>query len=349
MPYATPNYTKSQVRRAGDALVEGIQLSDPTIDPMEVLSNWREVHAYPMQTTLMLLRTHAYSVDAQSVVSQRLKRAISIQQKLRRYPSMKLDRMQDIAGCRAIVASVSEVRALHLRLKASRTKHILHSESDYITRPKTSGYRGIHLVFRYSGAKTPYVGLSVEVQLRSRLQHAWATSVEIVDTFTDQSLKASRGSAVWLRFFQLASAVIADQEACPLGDGLSLPDALEELREVDHQLQALKQLSAFTVSTSHMQKGIEEGFTYFLLRLDLRRRLLNVKKFKRSDLQLASEEYASLEKTHTGDPNLNIVLVSANSVKSVKAAYPNYFADSDAFLKATRFALQPQTLSGLTK
>ena len=42
-----------------------------------------------------------------------------------------------------------------------------------------SGYRGVHLIYRYnSDRKTEYNTLLIEMQLRSQLQHAWATAVE---------------------------------------------------------------------------------------------------------------------------------------------------------------------------
>ncbi|MBU6438396.1 MAG: hypothetical protein KGQ77_12790, partial [Betaproteobacteria bacterium] len=56
----------------------------------------------------------------------------------------------------------------------------------------------------------------IEVQLRTRLQHAWATAVEIVDAFTGQALKSglklNSGDPKWRRFFALMSSVIAIRE-----------------------------------------------------------------------------------------------------------------------------------------
>jgi ppGpp synthetase/RelA/SpoT-type nucleotidyltranferase len=40
-----------------------------------------------------------------------------------------------------------------------------HREDDYIRQPKISGYRGVHLVYRYlRDRQETYNGLSVEVQ-----------------------------------------------------------------------------------------------------------------------------------------------------------------------------------------
>jgi hypothetical protein len=69
--------------------------------------------------------------------------------------------------------------------------------------PQKSGYRGIHLVYRYNGRKTEYNGLKIEIQIRTVIQHAWATAVETVGMFTQQALKSSQGEQDWLRYFAL--------------------------------------------------------------------------------------------------------------------------------------------------
>jgi hypothetical protein len=118
---------------------------------------------------------------------------------------MKLSRIQDIGGCRVVVSSVLEVDELvEYYKRTSRIKHELVREDAYILEPPPSGYRGVHLVYKYiSDRRTTWNGLRIEIQLRSGLQHAWATAVETVGTFTQQALKSSQGGADWLRFFAL--------------------------------------------------------------------------------------------------------------------------------------------------
>jgi len=47
------------------------------------------------------------------------------------------------------------------------------------------------------------------MQIRSRVQHAWATAVETVDMFSGQALKSSHGDDKWLRFFAVAASEMA--------------------------------------------------------------------------------------------------------------------------------------------
>jgi len=57
--------------------------------------------------------------------------------------------------------------------------------------------------------------LFVELQLRIKLQHAWATAVETMGTFLGQGLKARQGESHGLRFFDLVSFAFAHIEKAP--------------------------------------------------------------------------------------------------------------------------------------
>jgi len=56
----------------------------------------------------------------------------------------------------------------------------------------------------------------VEIQIRSRLQHLWATAVETVDFFTNQAIKSNEGQKDWVTFFRLVSSAFAKFENSPI-------------------------------------------------------------------------------------------------------------------------------------
>ena len=86
--------------------------------------------------------------------------------------------MQDIGGLRAVVSSLPRVRALEKIYRERSFAHELIGSKDYIHHPKSDGYRSVHLIFRYRNRRAPaYNGLSLELQLRTKLQHAWATAI----------------------------------------------------------------------------------------------------------------------------------------------------------------------------
>lgn len=185
MAFVKPTYSKGEVNRAGEILKaadEDPRTWQDQIWATDVLTNWRASHAYPINTFKKTLRDKAGRIDENAIIAQRLKRRSSIIFKLRRFEGMQLARMQDIGGVRSIVKSIRTVRDLESVYRTgSRFKHNLVSSKDYIENPKDDGYRGIHLIYRYENdVKTakPYNGLCIEMQLRTSLQHIWATAVE---------------------------------------------------------------------------------------------------------------------------------------------------------------------------
>ncbi len=332
MRWIDPEYSKKKVRRAGELLINPAASDEEISIAMDILSNWRSAHAYPMHSVLIFLRNKASDIDPAAIVVQRLKRTPSILWKLERFRSMMLDRMQDIGGCRAVVRDVSRVEKLHQGITRSRTRHKLHKTDNYIESPKPSGYRGIHLIYKYNGDKKQYQDYFVEIQLRSKIQHAWATAVEIVDAFTEQALKASHGNPDWLDFFRYASAELAKLESRPVGEHVNGIDTKAELSRLADKLNAIERLSGFTVSTELIVGRIESKSDYFILDLSESAKEISVTRFSSGELEKATNEYLRREKRAVKERDYDVVLVSASSVHNLQAAYPNYFADSKQFV-----------------
>lgn len=77
-------------------------------------------------------------------------------------------------------------------------------------------------MYTYVGRKGRAVhdGRRFEVQIRTQLQHAWATTVEAVGLFRGEQLKNHQGSAECLRFFELISGELAEAESCPVPESV---------------------------------------------------------------------------------------------------------------------------------
>jgi putative GTP pyrophosphokinase len=186
MNFVLPRFQRQDVNRAGVILASGFRdelegfrdyredLEDwaERLWAHRVLSNWRACHGYPINTFQATLRLKLKTIDNDVIVAQRLKRARSVIAKLQRFPTMKLAQMQDIGGLRAVVSSVARVRRLEANYRESAFKHKLASSKDYIDKPKSDGYRSIHLVYRYANDRAPaYDGLLLElISTRGPLQ-----------------------------------------------------------------------------------------------------------------------------------------------------------------------------------
>ena len=211
MAWVEPRFTRGEVNRAGKAI---LQSNDPVAldSAREILKNWRSAHGFPLNGMTRTLNNRAVKLaPRRHLIAQRLKRLVSIENKLSRRTMVRATQIQDVGGCRIVLSTMSELRKMRLVYEQgnSRVFH-LHRTDDYITNPKASGYRSLHLVYRYDSKGGPqWRNMRVELQMRSRLQHAWATAVETVAFFEGQDLKASEGSEDWLRFFTLAAHHIA--------------------------------------------------------------------------------------------------------------------------------------------
>jgi hypothetical protein len=334
MNWTTLDYSKGQVDAAGRLLASGVGTPEEIDVALEVLNNWRAVHSFPLNTIQMGLRTRARRIYEHALVAQRLKRVPSIVLKLRRFSSMNLSRMQDIGGCRAILESVTQVRKLRAAYARSEQQHEFVSEKDYIVEPKASGYRGIHLVYRYQSERNPdYNGRAVEIQLRTRLQHAWATAVETVGTFLQQSLKSSEGSDKWLRFFALTGSAFALTERTQVVPGT--PEGSQELIEsvqmLEVELDVRKRLGAYGEALKIEDTQMAKAY-YFLLSLTPSQEALSVFGYQKEQLERATDHYLQIEKTLA--PGAQAVLVAVESLSALKKSYPNYFLDTQVFTQA---------------
>ena len=208
-------FSKSKTDTAGILLSKKTGTKEERNDALEILSNWRASHNYPLQVFMNRLKRVSIKIDANTLTAQRLKRVPSILNKLnRKYeglskPTMKLTQMQDIAGCRVVLSNVKLVRKLYIgEYVQGDLKHKRIKVNNYIDSPKSDGYRSIHLIYKYFSDKgrTDFNDLLVEIQVRSRLQHIWATAVETVGFFTKQAIKSNEGEKYWLEFFKRSTS-----------------------------------------------------------------------------------------------------------------------------------------------
>lgn len=337
MAFVEPKFSKSQVNKAGDILIAPDAYSEREQEwALVVLANWRACHGYPMNTFQATLRQKLKVVDGDAIVAQRLKRAPSIILKLQRFEGMKLARMQDIGGLRAVVGSVPKVRKLESEYRTSRFKHELASSKNYIDEPKEDGYRSIHLIYRYhNDGAAPFNGLSLELQFRTRLQHAWATAVETMGTFLGQALKSGQGEGQWRRFFSIAGAALAVvEETAPVPgfENHEDKDVFRELAATEQELRVIEKLSGFAVAANKITAERGPG-AYHLIVLDSAKRTVSIRPYPVARLDQASIDYARIEqRTKAGEP-IEAVLVSAGPVDALRKAYPNYFLDTQEFVR----------------
>jgi putative GTP pyrophosphokinase len=215
------SYSKTKVDRAGQILADRLHLVGEgkatvgqhlpeLLQAVEVIDWWRDEHAKPLSRVAANLRYYV-AEEGKPIVAQRLKKFPTIADKLLREPTMKLSRMADIGGVRAVLSSQEAAYRVAIRLRKNWT---ITKVRDYVSEPKEDGYRALHLINRHRGRL-------IEVQLRTELQDIWANAVETDARRIAPRLKFGAGPAELRDFYVALGEFLADaDQGRPTDDAL---------------------------------------------------------------------------------------------------------------------------------
>jgi ppGpp synthetase/RelA/SpoT-type nucleotidyltranferase len=337
------DYSNGDVKRAGEVIASNLIWTEETApkirEAFSIANNWRDSHAYPMRSIRYSALYHMKQHGLTGVTAARLKRMQAIRRKLRRI-RRSLNQLQDLGGCRIILPTIADVHTLVGAIK-DHIKHNIRDEDNYIIGPKKDGYRSHHLMlnFRGRGATEIYNGRRVELQVRTRLQHSWATAVEAVGLFRNEELKNHQGSEEWLRLFMLMSAEFAEAERCPIPP--NCPEGYtrqQEIKDLAKSLDAVSVLESVSYGIHGTDFPLTPGYrpTHYLIRYDHATKTVHVEPHRKVIAATHSYDIAEEEDNETGKDTQNVVLVEVDKIENLKAAYPNYFGDVDLFKSQLR-------------
>lgn len=343
-------YSKNEIKKAGKKLI----LNSNDEEALEILSYWRTTHAYALDNAYNLILQEALELDKNVLVAKRLKRTASIIGKLERFheKGMQLTTMQDIGGCRVILSNLKKVNKL---VKILNAKGDFELKNDYIKFPKNDGYRSVHMIGKFKNEwKEEKV---IELQIRTKIQHSWATAVEIVDLFTNQSLKTAGGKVDWKVFFKYTGEQFAllEKNALIQSTGeyaiythfkedferektTELEKSLYYVYKQCKKLEILNKFNLFTqslkVTNDHIQNISQDGYILLTIdNIDKKQYQINLQFFEHENVKEATDSYLIEEKKSIANAHYITALVSTSSIGGIKEAYPNYFADSTQFVK----------------
>ncbi|WP_291736726.1 RelA/SpoT domain-containing protein [Leisingera sp. F5] len=344
MSFPLPPDSKARVRKAGKAIAAKTE----TQEDIAIVDQWRASHGYVLNTFKIWLKRALEREGVEAEFAQRLKRRNTVIDKLcRTRPDgtsfiSDVTSMHDFAGCRLIFASIEDLtkfrEALHSPQTMRNINHKLRNELNkynYIENPKLSGYRGIHDVFRHfprphrrgTNTSEPWHGLQVEIQYRTRVQHAWATALEISDLVDGQRTKFDLHGGDRVEFFAVASEILAREQ-----EGLKrafLEKTRDELRlrlqELETKLGILQRLEALK-----QFDGFEKLGKHNVLNIVFSGKEHSLEVYRFNSPQKAVTKANELESEAS---SLNAVYVRADNPNQLRSAYRNYFNDPLDFVR----------------
>jgi hypothetical protein len=328
--------SKKSVKNASKRIVIARSTSKAAAEDIETIDRWRKAHLKPLTAISMWLRRPAQ--DATGLPpAQRLKRRNTVLDKIMTGRSSDAATMHDLGGCRVIFKNLQSLADFRdYMVSKSRARHeLLHDSNkyDYILNPKATGYRGVHYVYGYgpsSRRNACLSGMRIEIQLRTEVQHAWATAVETADLVLGARIKFEDGTGTYGEFFRLASELLSRfHEDC---NGCLSDASTAELKERFYKEEARTQL------LDRLDKLKEQGdltkirkHTILAFRKDDTLEIFGYTKAARAVLK----EAELLE-----DENLvHVVYVRASTTAAIRNSYRNYLTNPADFVSLMNDAL----------
>jgi ppGpp synthetase/RelA/SpoT-type nucleotidyltranferase len=304
----------SQIKKLGRQIRHSVRDgNEVTEESLEKLQNYRVLHQPPLRATFDFLVEKSKKQNKGSLVVYRLKRIDTIIRKIARYKSMDLATMQDIAGCRSIVYSFSQIKNIVEDFRNSPDFEIV-DEDNYLDKPRTTGYRSYHLIVRPKESQKV-----VEIQLRTPALHHWATLVEITDLVFKVKLKEGQEHPQLFEFHKFLARGIKD---------LTLEEK-EKVVKIEKELELVKNLinlfkSNYYVSIERWTKSISKNNSDYLI-MELDSELSPSFTFFDS-FEIAEKAY--FEKFTRQEPEMVLIHTNQPNFEKLGLAYSNYVLTS---------------------
>jgi ppGpp synthetase/RelA/SpoT-type nucleotidyltranferase len=335
--------TKSKIKNAGKVL-RADQMDTPEYnEAYDVLSDYRQAHEAVLRVVnrrcRKIIEEHFIKPKRCSpddfFVAQRLKRLEAIVVKLKRFPEMGLETMQDIGGIRVMLPTLEDVQLFVQLFPGKRSPIVVKKTYDYLIDAKDDGYRSFHYVLEVPNPKSETLPhLKVELQVRTETQHVWATAVEVVGFIENQSFKTGEGDEKWKHFFIGASHVLKDFEDFRIGRWPNKP--LCEVNQLNQRYGFLGKIHAITEAMkkykNYSSKNIKKvKEPQRILVLDLASK--TIEDYPESLLKdsVFQDYFALKEKEFQRTKTGHILRISVDDFKKSPKAYASYYLNISNF------------------
>ena len=308
--------TKGEIDKLGLKIGASTEVSQ---EDLNKLQEFRQTFQEPISNVFNFVLEVARKIDKQCIVTYRIKRIDTIVEKLRRFHKnpngkMNLSRMWDIAGCRCIFNTKDEEKLYKLLKKIQKEYGRDCKVNDYVLEPKDSGYRSIHIYVKDHQTQKP-----IEIQIRNREHHNWATLVEIVDLLYGTKNK-ERGAVSRLgRFLYLYSKA-----------EFLTKEEFAEMIKIERRAKVFETMSkVLTRNYLHIRRQWLKQKTrgsYFVITANKKgSEIVSFQTFKEAETAYYEKYLAS------GDSNIVLTHLRMPEFSQISMAYSNYMLAMHAF------------------
>jgi ppGpp synthetase/RelA/SpoT-type nucleotidyltranferase len=324
--------SKSRIDRAGQALANPpVEETFEHLELEDVFDAYRAKHLEPLTKLTLAIQSWLVGYGKKYYIAQRLKRKPQIARKLRRF-HVRLTQLQDIGGLRIIVENNNAVDELsnHIeKMLRDDPKYSIKKPTDYREKGRDrTGYRAVHRIVTYEG-------VTLEIQIRSRIQHYWAENIEKTSVIYGHQLKEEQGHKDVISYFKALSDIFFDVELGRSPDSQQKLD-LEVLRQSAESIILSeigeKQLNSFVnediLKTLAAKEGNSTSFSNWLLVFNWNTATFETWDSVDRDSAKAVEKYVLYEKQYTTELGYEVVLIGSSDISTVQETHSHYFGIS---------------------
>lgn len=308
------NLSKSQIKKLGKSIRRNQRdKNNVEEEHLEKLQAYRVSFQSSMNNVFDFLVARSKYHYKGSLTVYRLKRIDTIIRKINREKTMDFSKMQDIAGCRSIVDSERQIYNIVEDFDKNPNFEVV-DRVDYIVNPRDTGYISYHLIVKPIGEER-----IVEIQLRTRTHHFWATLVEITDVVFGIKLKEGEDHPQLYRFHKLLAK---GKDKLTTDDKIEIVNIERDNNIISKVTSLFK--SNYYVSIDRWGKAKNrEDAQYLIMELDEE---LSPEFYFYKEFLNAENSY--FDKFALNEPNMVLVHVNQPSFEKIGLAYSNYVLTS---------------------
>lgn len=323
--------SKSAIDRAGNILAkEKFKTYEEWVAANKIFDDFRQAHLQPLTSTTIAIQNWFRADNATYIIVQRLKRKPQILKKLRRL-NTRLTQLQDIGGLRIVVDQNSDVDRLieYITNKLKQQTSIgVKRIVDYRQKGRDdSGYRAAHIIMERDG-------VSLELQIRSRIQHYWAELIERTSVIYGNVIKELEGDKIVIDYFKELSNLFYLIETGQHPDSNQRIDI--ERRRIEAE-SIINESDTRNILSGYVNEGLvktlvdkerrigESNFNNWVFIFNWNQGIFVDWTIVGLNPDEAIKSYVEYENNYPADKGFEVVLVGTSSVANVRETHSHYF------------------------